>query len=92
MFSSASGGLFRGYGMIQKELEAINRAQALSSLVGNQREFIGERYSRMAIGTLLAIPNIAIGTYYAASQSSSIGEYQDIVEAVLAGAEAQESE
>ena len=88
MFVSATAGITRGYGMISKELQAINTAQALTNLVGNQKEFIGERYKRMAVGTILAIPNIALGTYYAISQSSSVGKYQDIVGAVLAGEEA----
>ncbi len=88
MFVSATAGITRGYGVIDKELQAIQRAQLLTNLVGNQKEFIGERYERMLVGTLLAIPNIGIGTYYAISQSSSIGKYQDIVGAVLDGAEA----
>lgn len=88
MFTSATAGLTRGMGVIDKELKAISDAQFLSSLVGNQKEFIGERYERMAVGTLLAIPNIGIGMYYAGSQSSSVGKYQDIVAAVLAGEEA----
>jgi hypothetical protein len=88
MFTSASAGLARGYGMISKEMEAIQKAQALTQLVGNQKMFLTERYTRMATGTLLALPNIFIGTYYAASQSSKIGKYQDIVKATLAGAQA----
>jgi hypothetical protein len=92
MFAAATAGMARGHGMLDKELEAIRRAQVLTNLVGNQKEFIGERYARMLTGTLLAIPNIGIGTYYAFSQSSTAGKYQDIVAAVLAGAEAQKSE
>lgn len=88
MFASATAGMTRGYGMIDKELKAMTVAQGLTSLVGNQKEFIGERLSRLGVGTLLALPNIFIGSYYAGSQSSKIGKYQDIVNAVLSGAEA----
>jgi hypothetical protein len=63
-------------------------AQGLTDLVGNQKQYIGERYERMLTGTLLAVPNIGIGTYYAIAQSSSVGKYQDVVAAVLAGEEA----
>ncbi|WP_373071385.1 hypothetical protein [Sulfurimonas sp.] len=88
MFVSATAGIVRGRGMIDKEIRAMQYAQALTTLVGNQKQFIGERLARMTKGTLLAVPNIGIGTYYAFSQSSSIGKYQDIVAAVLAGEEA----
>jgi len=92
MFVSATVGIVRGYGTIKDELRAIMMAQALTTLVGNQKEFLIERYQRMGIGALMAIPNIAIGTYYAASQSGEIGHYQGIVDSVLeAGKVAQEA-
>jgi hypothetical protein len=92
MFVSASVGMLKGYGELQKELKAIVAAQALTTLVGNQKEFLIERYKRMGIGALMAIPNIAIGTYYATSQSSEVGHYQGIVDSVLeAGKVAQEA-
>lgn len=85
MFTSATAGLTRGMGMLDKELKAILLAQGLTNLVGNQKQYIAERYTRMMIGSLLALPNITLGSYYAVSQSSKIGKYQDIVAAVLAG-------
>ena len=88
MFTSATAGLTRGMGMLDKELKAIMLAQGLTTLVGNQKQYIDERYRRMLVGSLLALPNITLGTYYAVSQSSKIGKYQDIVNAVLDGAKA----
>jgi hypothetical protein len=90
MFVSATAGLVRGYGMVGDEIKALRTAQALSSLVGNQKEFISERLSRMLMGSLLALPNIGIGTYYATSQSHEIGKYQDIVAALLDAAKVAE--
>ena len=88
MFTSATAGLTRGMGMLDKELKAIMLAQGLTTLVGNQKQYIDERYRRMLVGSLLALPNITLGTYYAVSQSSKIGKYQDIVNAVLDGEKA----
>lgn len=88
MFTSATAGMARGVGVVENELKAMMLAQALTNLVGNQKQFIGDRLARLGVGTLLAIPNVFIGTYYAASQSSKIGKYQDVVNAVLSGAEA----
>lgn len=88
MFTAATAGIARGLGVVDRELEAMVAAQALTTLVGNQKQFIIERVKRMGVGTLLAIPNIGLGTYYAVSQSSKIGKYQDIVGAILDGAEA----
>ena len=90
MFTSATAGLTRGMGMFKKELEAIGIAQVLTNLIGNQKQYLEERYKRMVVGSLLAVPNITLGTYYAVSQSSKIGKYQDIVAAVLAGDKAAE--
>lgn len=91
MFTSATIGLVRGVPMVDKELEVMHRAQALVSLVGIKKQFLGERIKRMATGTLLAVPNIFIGSYYAKSQTSKISKYQDIVETVLSGAEVAKS-
>jgi len=85
MFSSATAGLTRGYATVTDEMQAISSAQDLTTLLGNQKEFLGERYKRMAIGSLMALPNISIGTYMAISQSKEIGKYQDIVNKVLEG-------
>ncbi|MEA2100137.1 MAG: hypothetical protein U9P72_08405 [Campylobacterota bacterium] len=90
MFTSATAGMVRGYATISDEMSAITRAQQLTSLVGNQKQFLVERYERMLIGTLMALPNITIGTYMAISQSSEIGKYQDIVNKILEGAKAEE--
>jgi len=90
MFSAATAGMVRGYSVASDEMEAINQAQLLTSLVGNQKQFLIERYKRMAIGSLIALPNISIGTYMAISQSSEIGKYQDIVNKILEGAKAEE--
>ncbi len=89
MFTSASAGLARGMGKVTDEMKAISLAQGYSSLVGNQKQFLIERYERMAVGALMAFPNIAIGTYMATSQSSEIGKYQDIVNKILEGAKAE---
>lgn len=83
MFVSATTGMTRGYGVIDQELRAIAAAQALTSLTREKKEFITQRYRRMLTGTLLAVPNISIGTYYAYVQSSTIGKYQDIVDVYL---------
>lgn len=89
MFTSASAGLVRGTGTISDEMRAISSAQMLTNLIGNQKQFLAQRYERMVVGTLMAIPNITVGTYKAISQSSEIGKYQDIVNAILEGAKAQ---
>lgn len=83
MFVSATAGMTRGYGVINKELRAIATAQALTALTRSKKEFITKRYNRMLTGTLLAVPNISIGTYYAYAQTSSIAKYQDIVDVFL---------
>lgn len=90
MFSAATAGLVRGMGTLQDELKAIATAQQLTTLVGNQKLFLIERYERMLVGAVMAVPNISIGTYTAISQSSEIGKYQDIVNTILEGAKAEE--
>lgn len=90
MFTAATAGMVRGYATASDEMKAINQAQQLTSLIGNQKQFLVERYERMAIGTLMAVPNITIGTYMAISQSSEIGKYQDIINKILEGAKAEE--
>jgi len=87
MFTSATIGLTRGYGTIGDEVDAIVKAQGYSNLLGNQKDFLVQRASRMAIGAVMALPNITIGTYMALSQSSEIGKYQDIVNKILEGVE-----
>lgn len=89
MFTSATAGLVRGNGTISDEMRAIMRAQALTNLVGNQKQFLVQRYERMLVGTLMALPNITIGSYKAYSQSSEIGKYQAVVDAILEGAQAE---
>jgi len=89
MFSAAAAGLVRGTGSISDEMRAIMAAQALSSLVGNQKQFLVQRYERMVVGTIMAFPNITIGTYKAISQSTEIGKYQEVVDAILEGAKAE---
>ncbi len=90
LFAAAMVGIYRGLGEYDKELKAILAAQALTTLVGNQKQFLVERYKRMLVGTLMAIPNIAVGSYYLASGRGAISTYKDVVGAVLDGAEAQE--
>jgi len=90
MFTSATAGLVRGYSAASDEMKAINTAQQLTSLIGNQKQFLVERYKRMAVGSLMAVPNISIGTYMAISQSHEVGKYQDIVNKILEGAKADE--
>jgi len=90
LFTAAMIGIYRGLGEYDKELKAILVAQALTTLVGNQKQFLIERYKRMLVGTLMAIPNIAVGSYYLASGRGAISTYKDVVGAVLDGAEAQE--
>jgi len=90
MFTSATVGLVRGTGVIDEEMQAISQAQRLTNLYGNQKQYLGQRYSRMLVGTLMAVPNIAIGTYKAFAQSSVAGKYQNIVNKVLEAAKADE--
>ena len=87
MFTAATAGLVRGNGTISDEMKAIMTAQ--SRVVGNQKQFLVQRYERMLVGTIMALPNITIGTYKAISQSSEIGKYQAVVDAVLEGAQAE---
>jgi len=90
LFTAAGIGITRGYGEIGNEMKAILAAQALTSLVGNQKQFLIERYERMLTGTLLAIPNVAVGTYYVVAGRGKISTYKDVVEAVLDGAKVME--
>ena len=92
MFAAATAHLIKnGVGTLGKELQALKTAQALTTLVGNQKEFIDERLSRFTKGALMLLPNIAIGSYYAAKQVSEAGRYQIIVDKVLEIAEAQKA-
>lgn len=92
MFAAATAHLIKnGVGTLGKELQALKTAQALTTLVGNQKEFIDERLSRFSKGALMLLPNIAIGSYYASKQVSEAGRYQIIVDKVLEIAEAQEA-
>ena len=90
MFTSATAGLVRGHGTVSDEMKAIVAAQALTNLVGNQKQFLVQRYERMAVGAIMAVPNIGIGLYMAGAQSSEAGKYQGIVNAILEGAQAEE--
>lgn len=90
LFVSASIGIYKGYGEVDKELKALAWAQGLSTLVGNQKVFIIERAKRMVTGTLLAIPNITVGTYIITAGRGKISTYKDVVEAVLDGAKAMD--
>jgi len=58
---------------------------AISDVAGSQKN----RRRSLGMGTLYAIPTIGIGTWYATKQSFSVGKYQDIVDAILDGEEAQ---
>ena len=92
MFAAATAHLVKnGVGTLGKELQALQTAQALTTLVGNQKEFIDERLARFSKGALMLLPNIAIGSYYASRQVSEAGRYQIIVDKVLEIAEAQEA-
>lgn len=91
MFSAAFISLGKnGLGTLRDELRAITIAQSLSTLVGNQKDFLSLRFERMGKGALMLIPNISIGTYYAIKQSSEAGRYQIIVDKVLEIGKAQE--
>ena len=83
MFAAATVGIYKGRGVIEKELQALQTAQAYTNLVGNQKSFLISRIKNMGMGSLYAIPNIALGTYYATKQALFIGKYQNVVEAVL---------
>lgn len=89
MFASATAGLVRGNSQLSNEIKAITAAQALTTLVGNQKQFLVARAERMLVGALFAIPNIGIGTYYATGQSLEVGHYQNIISKVLEGAEVE---
>ncbi len=86
MFSSAIAGLARGMGMLDKELQAIDQASGLHPAYGDAMD---ERLKRMGIGSLMALPNIGIGTYYAYKQASLAGEYQQIVDKIIEAGEAE---
>jgi len=91
LFGAAMIGIYRGYGEVDKEMKAILAAQALTTLIGNQKQFLIERYKRMVIGSIMAIPNISVGTYYITAGRGTISTYKDVVGAVVDGAEAQEA-
>jgi len=91
LFTAASIGIYKGYGEVDKEMKAILAAQALTSLVGNQKQFLIERYQRMVIGAVMAVPHISVGTYYVMAGRGTISTYKDVVAAVIDGAEAQEA-
>jgi hypothetical protein len=89
LFTAAGIGIYRGYEQVENEMKAILIAQGLSTLVGNQKQFLIERYERMIKGTLMAVPNISIGTYYVVAARGRISTYKDVVGAVMDGAEAK---
>jgi predicted ester cyclase len=89
LFGAAAIGIYRGYGEVDKEMKAILAAQALTTLVGNQKQFLIERYKRMIIGAVMAIPNVSVGTYYVIAGRGTISTYKDVVGAVVEGAEVQ---
>lgn len=91
LFTAAGIGIYKGYSEVDKEIKAILKAQALSSLVGNQKIYLIERYKRMLVGTVTAIPNVSIGTYYVLADRSTISTYKNVVGAVLEGAEARDA-
>lgn len=88
MFVSATAGLYMGMGQASNETKAIAKAQESKSLNAKQKELLTDRYGRMIKGTVLAMPNIFLGSYYATKQASLAGKYQDIVNKVLEGAKA----
>lgn len=90
LFTAASIGIYRGLGEVDKEMKAILAAQALTTLVGNQKQFLIERYKRMLVGAVMAIPNVTVGTYYVIAGRGTISTYKDVVGAVIDGAEVQE--
>ena len=93
LLAAASAGIVikGGYNEIGNEMKAIAAAQLLTSLVGNQKQFLIERYKRMVVGAVMAIPNIAVATYYIAAGRGTISTYKDVVGAVVDGAEAKEA-
>ena len=90
LYASATAGLVRGLGQAGEEIKAITKAQLVIPV--GQKQKLDERYARMAKGALLAIPNIFIGSYYATTQSSLAGKYQQIVDKVIEGAKVLEKE
>lgn len=91
MFTAATAHIIKnGVGTLDDELKAIALAQAVKNLVGDQKQYLVLRAARLGKGILLAIPNIAIGSFYAIKQVSLASEYQSIVNKVLEGAEAME--
>jgi tRNA pseudouridine-54 N-methylase len=88
LFAAATAHLAKnGIDTLSHELVAIQKAQALTTLVGNQKQFLIQRYKRMATGALMAIPNIGIGAYYATKQALLSNEYKNVVNKVLEAAE-----
>jgi len=89
MFTAATAHLTKnGVGTLDQEMKALLVAQVATNLVGNQKEFLVERLSRMGTGALMALPNIFIGSYYASKQILEAGKYQTIVNKVIEIAEA----
>jgi len=90
LFVVAGYGIMKGIGEFDKELAAIAVAKGLTTLVGNQKQFLIERYKRMGVGALMAVPNVALGAYYIVAARGTISTYKDVVGAVIDGAELQE--
>lgn len=86
MFVSAVAGLTRGIGMVGDELQAMTKASGLHPAFAAA---IKSRIKRMGVGAVMALPNIGIGTYYAAKQAGLAGEYQQVVRVIIAAGEAE---
>ena len=90
-FAAAVIGLRKGGGVYDQEVAAIDQAiMNNTNLNSPAYKALNERKSRMLMGSLMALPDIAIGTYYAAKQSSLAGEYQQIVSVIIEAGQAEE--
>lgn len=79
LFSAATLHLQKnGLNSLDNELYAIGAAQGLSSLVGNQALFLKDRYQRLLINAVYAVPNLAIGLYQANDQFFEADSLQDV--------------
>jgi hypothetical protein len=84
LFTSAIVGLTRGLGQLQEEQKAINIAIIYNSNVDSQSfKSLIERKERILKGAVMLIPDIGIGSFYAAKQALLAGKYQEVVEIII---------
>jgi hypothetical protein len=83
MFLSSMVGLTRGLVEFERELLAINKAIIYFNMNSSSYGNLQIRQVRMLTGTLMAIPNIGVASYYALKQSNLASKYQMIVDKII---------